>query len=132
MAFDAGMVYAITEELNFELGEKNGLGGAKVEKILMPEKDEVHLVLHVGRENKRLVLSASSNNPRLHLTNSLKENPNTPPSFCMLLRKYLLSSRVISVKQLSFERVAEIEFDFKDDMGYLSKKFLKTLFIFSE
>lgn len=124
MAFDAGLVFAITCELNRILGDNNGFGGARIDKITMPERDEIHLVLHAGRDNFRLVVSASSSNPRIHLTQTPKENPNTPPSFCMLLRKHLSGSRLVAIRQLSFERVVELEFDFKDEMGYLSKKYL--------
>ncbi|MBQ7896972.1 MAG: NFACT family protein [Clostridia bacterium] len=124
MAFDAGMVLAVTRELNELLGENNGFQGSRIDKITMPERDEIHFLIHAGRENYRLVVSASSNNPRLHLTDSVKENPNTPPSFCMLLRKHLSGSRLVAVRQSGFERVAELEFDFKDEMGYASKKYL--------
>ncbi len=124
MAFDAGMVCAVACELNKIIGDKNGFGGARVDKVNMPERDEIHLLLHVGRENYRLVVSASSNNPRIHLSNTQKENPNVPPSFCMLLRKHLSTARLTAVRQRDFERVVEIEFDSRDDMGDLSKKFL--------
>lgn len=124
MAFDAGMVLALTRELDLTLGEKNGYGGSRIDKIAMPERDEIHLLLHSGRENFRLVVSASSSNPRLHLTDTPKENPNTPPSFCMLLRKHLTASRLMAIRQIEFERVIEIEFDFRDELGYMSKKFL--------
>ncbi len=124
MAFDAGMVLALARELDMLLGEENGFGGARIDKITMPERDEIHLILHAGRENFRLVVSASSSNPRMHLTEATKENPNTPPSFCMLLRKHLSGSRLVKIRQLSFERVLEIEFDFKDEMGYVTKKYL--------
>lgn len=119
MAFDAGMVLAVTRELNETLG-----GNARIDKITMPERDEIHFLLHSMRENYRLVVSASSSCPRLHLTDTVKENPASPPSFCMLLRKHLSASRLVAVRQLSFERVAELEFDFKDELGYLKKKFL--------
>ena len=124
MAFDAGMVFALTRELDLKLGEKNGLGGSRIDKIAMPERDEVHLILHSGRDTYRLVVSASSSNPRLHLTDTPKENPNTPPSFCMLLRKHLTASRLMAIRQIEFERVIELEFDFRDELGYMSKKFL--------
>ncbi len=124
MAFDAGMVLAITRELDAKLGEDNGFNGARVDKITMPERDEIHLLVHVGRENFRLVISASVGNPRVHLTETAKENPNTPPAFCMLLRKHLSSSRIAHIRQPGFERIAEFEFDFKDEMGYISKKYL--------
>ena len=83
MAFDAGMVRAITTELNTKLA------GARVEKIHQPEKDELLFLLHAGRENFRLTISASVNNPRIHLSTTAKENPAAPPLFCTLIRKHL-------------------------------------------
>ncbi|MBE6701075.1 MAG: fibronectin/fibrinogen-binding protein [Ruminococcaceae bacterium] len=124
MAFDAGLLWAITRELNLKLGEDNGFGSSRIDKILMPEKDEIHLLLHVGRENVRLVISASSNNPRIHITDTTKENPVTPPTFCMLLRKHLLSGKISCIRQLGFERVCELEFDFRNELGDLTKKYL--------
>ena len=75
MAFDAGMVSAITYELNSRITD------ARVEKVLQPERDEIVLLLHAGRENLRLVLSAGTNNPRFHITSQQKDNPTTAPMF---------------------------------------------------
>ena len=61
MAFDAGMVLAIASELD------SRIVGARVEKVHQPERDEIVLLLHIGRENLRLVISASPSNPRIHL-----------------------------------------------------------------
>lgn len=112
MAFDAGMVRAVSYEL------QNKLAGARIEKVHQPEKDEILLVLHAGRENLRLTVSASANNPRIHLSTRQKENPATPPSFCILLRKHLGSAKLISVEQIGFERVVRIAFEARDEMGF--------------
>ncbi len=118
MAFDAGMVSAIVHELNERILD------ARVEKVTQPERDELVLLLHAGRENLRLVLSAGSNNPRFHITSAVKENPPAAPMFCMLLRKHLTGARLIGVTQLGFERAVEFAFDGFDEMGYKSKKYL--------
>lgn len=120
MAFDAGMVSAIVYELN------NTIIDARVEKVNQPEKDEIVLMLHAGRKNLRLVLSSGSNNPHFNLTSIVKENPISAPMFCMLLRKHLTGSRVVSVKQLGFERAVEFGFDCFDEMGYRTMKYLVT------
>lgn len=112
MAFDAGMVRAISYEL------QNKIAGARIEKIHQPEKDEILLLLHAGRENLRLTISASANNPRIHLSTVQKENPAAPPSFCILLRKHLSSAKLISVEQIGFERVIRIAFEARDEMGF--------------
>ncbi len=118
MAFDAGMVSAITYELNHRITD------ARVEKVLQPERDEIVLLLHAGRENLRLVLSAGTNNPRFHITSQQKENPTTAPMFCMLLRKHLTGSRVTGITQLGFERAVEFAFDCMDELGYRKPKYL--------
>ena len=82
MAFDAGMVRALALEIDREIA------GARIEKINQPEKDEVSLLLHTVNGKKRLVLSASANNPRFYLTERQKENPQTPPAFCIILTAY--------------------------------------------
>lgn len=112
MAFDAGMVRAIAYEL------QNKLAGARVEKVHQPEKDEILFALHAGRENLRLTVSASANNPRIHLSTIQKENPASPPSFCILLRKHLSSAKLSSVEQIAFERVIRIAFEARDEMGF--------------
>jgi predicted ribosome quality control (RQC) complex YloA/Tae2 family protein len=112
MAFDAGMVLAIASELD------SRIVGARVEKVHQPERDEIVLLLHVGRENLRLVISASPSNPRIHLSTVSKENPSAPPMFCTMLRKYLTGAKVLSVRTLGFERIIFIDFEAHDDLGY--------------
>lgn len=112
MAFDAGMVHAVASELELKLS------GGRVEKVNQPEKDEIVLLVHSGRENYKLSICAGANNPRILLTSKSKENPATPPQFCTALRKYLTGARILSVKQMGFERVIEICFDSRDEMGF--------------
>ncbi len=118
MAFDAGMVAAVAAELDSKIT------GARVEKVQQPEKDEIVLLVHIARENYRLCISAGVSNARINLTSILKENPISAPMFCMLLRKHLTGSKIVSVKQAGFERVIELEFEGYDEMGFLSRKFL--------
>lgn len=118
MAFDACFMAAIAAELN------NKILGARVEKVQQPEKDEIVLTLHVGRDTHRLSISAGASCPRINLTGILKENPASPPMFCMLLRKHLVGGRITAIKQLGFERAIELEFESNDELGYESKKYL--------
>ncbi len=112
MAFDAGMVLAVACELN-----EKALG-ARVEKVHQPERDEISLILHSALGNMRLTLSASPNNPRIHLSSAAKENPSAPPTFCIMLRKYLTGAKVSSVRTLGFERIVFIDFESRDELGY--------------
>ena len=111
MAVDGIALHAITDELG------GLLAGGRVEKIFQTGAYEITLCVHAGGEHYRLLLSADPAAPRLHLTRSRKENPALPPPFCMVLRKYLAGSRILSVRQQGFDRVAELEFETRNEMG---------------
>ena len=93
------------------------LKGGRVDKITQPEKDTVILLIRAGSENRRLLLCASPNNARCHLTGANFPNPLEPPMFCMLLRKYLLGARVLGMKQIGGDRVLHLDLDTVDEMG---------------
>lgn len=98
-----------------ELREK--LIGGRVDKVTQPEKDEIILTIRNQGENRMLLATANAGNARLHLTNEKKSNPLEPPTFCMLMRKLLAGSRVVDVRQIHGDRIAEIDFDCLDEMG---------------
>ena len=62
---------------------KNLLLGARVEKVQQPEKDEIVLLMHRDRTNRRLVLCASPASARVSVTERQKESPLSAPMFCM-------------------------------------------------
>ena len=93
------------------------LAGGRIDKITQPEKDTVILVIRAGNANHRLLLCASPNNARCHLTAQSFANPLEPPMFCMLLRKQLMGGRVLSVKQIGGDRVVHIDIDVVDELG---------------
>ena len=93
------------------------LVGGRIDKITQPEKDAVVLLIRAGSENRRLLLCASPNNARCHLTTATFPNPLEPPMFCMLLRKQLMGGRVQSVRQIGGDRVLHIDIDTVDELG---------------
>ncbi len=118
MALDGILLYGIAEEL------RKSLTGGRVEKVHQPEKDELHLLIRSQGENHKLLLSASANHARAHLTHIQKQNPITPPMFCMVLRKHLTGSRLISVKQPGMERILEFSFEGFNELGDVTVKTL--------
>jgi len=120
VAYDTLCVKKIVSELS----EK--LTGGRIDKIYQPEKDELLFLVRTNAENVRLVISASSNNPRVHFTKSAKENPLVAPMFCMLLRKHLSGGRILEIKQPEFERIIEIDIETRDELGDLCTKRLIT------
>ncbi len=117
MPLDSLTLRALTDELGQVLID------ARVDKIHMPVRDEVHMLIRGSSGSSRLLLSAGAH-PRVHITRYVKENPASPPMFCMLLRKHLSGSRIVSVSQPELERVVIIEFDTADEMGQRCRKTL--------
>jgi predicted ribosome quality control (RQC) complex YloA/Tae2 family protein len=116
MPLDGIVVNALVEEFN------NILIDGKIDKVYQPEKDELVLLVRNNGENYRLLASAASNNPRVHVTQYKGENPQTPPMFCMLLRKHLIGGKIVKVYQPDFERIIIFEVEKYDELGDLTIK----------
>ncbi len=92
--------------------------GGKIDKIYQPGRDEVILALRTPAQgNVRLLLSANPSHPRPQLTQLTRENPDTPPMFCMLLRKHLSGARILSVAQPPLERVVTLTLEAMNELG---------------
>ncbi|WP_055071096.1 Rqc2 family fibronectin-binding protein [Clostridium massiliamazoniense] len=113
MALDGIYIHSLIDEL------KSNLIGSKIDKINQPEKDEIILNIR-GKENKKLLISSSSTYPRIHFTTISKNNPLQPPVFCMVLRKYLTSGKIIDVSQVGFDRIIKISVQTTDELGFES------------
>ena len=115
MPLDAICLQAVVEELRPQLLN------LRIDKVQQPARDQVILLL---RGNKRLLLNAGANAPRIQLTETARDNPAEPPMFCMLLRKHLVGARVAGITQPLLERLVRLELDITDDFGQPGKRTL--------
>ena len=118
MGLDAICLTAVLEEL------RGTLEGGRIDKVYQPSRDEIVLAVRGAGENVKLLLSASPNGPRLHLTKEVRENPAQPPMFCMLLRKHLTGARFLRLEQPELERIVLLRLESTDELG---DKVLRTL-----
>ncbi|NLK97503.1 MAG: fibronectin/fibrinogen-binding protein [Epulopiscium sp.] len=116
MALDGIVISNIVYEI------KQLLLGGRIDKIYQPESDEIIMHARGKGSNFRILLTSHSNHPRLHITNLNKKNPETPPMFCMLLRKHLSGGKIIDVIQPDFERIVEFHIEALNEMGDLCIK----------
>ena len=93
------------------------LKGGRVDRITQPERDAVVMVIRAGSENHRLLLCASPNNARCHLTAGNFSNPLEPPALCMLMRKQLTGARVTEIRQEAGDRIVRIDLDAVNELG---------------
>ena len=110
-------IFVICNELN-EL-----LEGSRVDKAYQPSKDTVVIRFHVKGEGRVDVVFQIG--VRMHKTQYPLENPKMPPSFPMLLRKYLKGATVRKVKQYRFDRVVEITVSKEEDYTLVIELFAK-------
>ena len=109
MSLNGPAIRLLTKELN------DSLLGARVDKIYQENKD-VSIHLRAGRENKILYFSFSSDTPAVYMTDKKQDYPQEPPSFCMLLRKYLVGARVLKIEQVRMDRIISITFSTSADI----------------
>ena len=118
MALDGVYLYSLVYDF------KKSIINSKIDKINQPEKDEVILTLRKDRQNIKLLLSASSKFPRIHLTEAVKPNPIKAPMFAMVMRKYLIGGKITDISQVDGDRLIKIHIESTDELGFDSKYLL--------
>ena len=62
------------------------------------------------------------NHPRIHITQIQKENPISPPMFCMVMRKYIAGGKITKIYQPDFERIIVLEVEAMNELGDITAK----------
>lgn len=106
MALDGAFLYAVKNELQ-------SLVGGRVEKIYQPSREEIIISIR----KKKLYISANAGSARVHITQKQPDNPQTPPMFCMLLRKKIGSGKLMSIRQDGLERILFLDFECVNELG---------------
>jgi len=110
MAFDGITAHLLASELN------ESLAGGRIDKIHQPDKQTVIISVRVNATVKKLLISINPACVRMNITSAVRENPKMPPSFCMLLRKYLSGAKILSVSCPSYERIVELKVSITDEL----------------
>jgi len=110
MALDGAFLYTVRNELL-------PLIGGRVEKIHQPSREEVIISIRTKNGSKKLYISANAGSARVHITENTVDNPQTPPMFCMLLRKRLGSGKLIDIRQDGLERILFLDFECVNELG---------------
>ena len=93
------------------------LRDGRIDKITQPERDTIVLIIRAGGTNHRLLLCASPNNARCHLTMSSFSNPLEPPAMCMLMRKQITGARIQEIRQVEGDRIVYVDLDAVNELG---------------
>lgn len=91
--------------------------GARVSQIYQPNREELVFALRTMNGNKKLLMSARANSPRVNFCSTTPENPAQPPMFCMLLRKRIGGGKLVAVRQMDCDRVIFFDFECINELG---------------
>lgn len=107
------------------VGELNSkLDNGRLMKIYQPESHTIILHFRLPGKNETLLISADPVYPRIHTTTEQPDNPLTPPAFCMLLRKHLEPSRLLTIDQTGADRIVTLRFECYGETGQVTEKSL--------
>lgn len=110
MALDGAFLYAVKNELM-------QLIGGRVEKVFQPSREEIVISMRTKQGSKKLYISANAGSARVHITENKPDNPQTPPMFCMLMRKRLGSGKLMDIRQDGLERILFFDFECVNELG---------------
>ncbi len=97
---------------------------SKIYKVFMPNPHALLLLVRRTRDTNALLADMNGGSPALYIPEQLPENPETPPTFCMLLRKHLEEGRITRITQSGLDRIITLEIDM---LGASSKIITKKL-----
>ncbi|HIQ32660.1 MAG TPA: fibronectin-binding domain-containing protein [Methanothermococcus okinawensis] len=106
-------IYAVVQELQGEV-----LNGILDKAFLLDSQGGKELILkvHVPEEGAKEIAIGIGTYKYITLTEYEREKPKNPPSFAMLLRKYLKNTRIVNVEQHNFDRIVKITFQWKESI----------------
>ena len=118
MALDGIVIAALVQEL------RRTLLGGHIQKIAMPENNELLLTIKNNAAQHRLLISCEAALPLLYLQRENKPSPLTAPGFAMLLRKHIGSGKITAIEQLGLERIVRIETTQLNELGDIAPRVL--------
>jgi len=102
-------------EAHYLVKELKFLIGGRVDKIFQVDKKEFYLLLHVPSIGKKILRITD----KLMYLTSNKPSTETPPGFCMYLRKQLGNGKLKEISQKESERIIEFVFEVKEGLRKL-------------
>lgn len=116
MSFDGMFTHALIKELN------TTFAGGRIHKIQQPYDMELVLTIRANRKNHKLLISAHPSFGRIQVTEQAYNNPETPPNFTMVLRKYVEGNIIDSIEQYDNDRIIIFNLTRRDELGDASQQ----------
>lgn len=111
MSYDGIVTHAMVREWN------QAFVGGRIQKIHQPTQALLRLDIFNERKTETLILSTAGNSPYGMISNTKPENPQTPPQFCMILRKHLQNGKITTIKQQGLDRIFQFNIQSYNELG---------------
>ncbi|MGT2929720.1 Rqc2 family fibronectin-binding protein [Streptococcus dentasini] len=111
MSFDGFFLHHLTQELTEHL-----LYG-RIQKVNQPFEHELVLTIRNNRQNYRLLLSSHPVFGRVQITKAEFQNPQSPNTYTMMMRKYLQGAVIEDIQQVENDRILELSISNKNEIG---------------
>ncbi|EMP67575.1 NFACT family protein [Streptococcus mutans] len=111
MSFDGFFLHHLTKGLQEQI-----LWG-RIQKVNQPFEQELVLTIRNNRQNYKLLLSAHPVFGRVQLTKTDFQNPQSPNTFTMIMRKYLQGALIENIEQIENDRILEMSISNKNEIG---------------
>lgn len=118
MGLDGFSLHRLIKELHSKLS------GGRIDKVNQPHRHTLQLSIRQPGQNHLLLISIQPQNPILYQPAAPLENPSEPPTFCMVLRKYLEAGRIAAIEQIGLDRLVRIDIDCIGSGGRLTTRTL--------
>lgn len=111
MSFDGIFLHHMTKEL------ADILIGGRIQKVNQVFSHELVLQVRSKQKSHKLLISAHPTFNRIQLTDTQFENPKTPSTFTMILRKYLSGAFIENIYQVNNDRQIVFDISSKNEIG---------------
>lgn len=112
MSLGAAEIAHVVELLRADLcpGDEHDGARARHARAVADEPDAIVLELRTPGRNHALLISATSGATRLHRVKTAPTQPSSPPTFVMLLRKWVVGCRLEGISSPPEDRIVRLHF----------------------
>lgn len=111
MSLDGIAMRALAQDL------KTKLSGGRIDKISQPSATTMTMGVRAGGHNHKCYATINPQSARVSLSRKSFESPQTPPQFCMVLRKHIQGAVIEDIRQVDWERMIAFDLRGRNEIG---------------
>ena len=96
---------------------KTKLSGGRIDKISQPSATTMTMGVRAGGHNHKCYATINPQSARVSLSRKSFESPQTPPQFCMVLRKHIQGAVIEDIRQVDWERMIAFDLRGRNEIG---------------